>query len=145
MTTFTELMAQKNKPAPVTSNSLDEQFWAYCADGQLCFQRCNSCDNWRHLPRHMCAHCGSPDWRWEESSGLGFLYSWTVAHLPMHPAFAKDVPYAVAIVEMNEGVRMVARLRDIEFENLVLGIELQLSFDDVTSEPLLPYFKPRLA
>ena len=143
MSTFTEIMAQTNKTAPLTSSVLDEEFWAHCAGERLCFQRCSDCDRWRHLPRHMCPHCGSPGWRWEESRGLGMLYSWTVAHLPMHPAFTKDVPYIVAIVELQEGVRMVSRLSDIENDQLKLGFELEVFFPHKTNEPVLPYFRPR--
>ncbi len=141
MSTFQEIMAQTEKPAPLTSNTLDEQFWAHCAEQHLCFQRCNNCDSWRHLPRHMCAQCGSPEWRWEESSGQGFIYSWTVAHLPTHPAFAEDVPYAVAIIELDEGVRMVARLKDIELEALTLNLQVELCFEGINC--MLPFFKTR--
>ncbi|MBE9538996.1 MAG: OB-fold domain-containing protein [Proteobacteria bacterium] len=143
MSTFQEIMAQKEKPAPLSSNNLDEQFWAHCAQERLCFQRCNSCDTWRHLPRHMCAACGSAQWRWEKSCGKGAIHSWTVAHLPTHPAFAGDVPYAVAIIELQEGVRMVARLSGIKPADIVLDYEVELYFEKTTGGALLPFFRPR--
>jgi len=143
MSTFTEIMAQSEKSAPITANALDEQFWNFSAQKKLCFQQCKSCKAWRHLPRYMCAKCGSEQWCWEESQGKGSIYSWTVVHLPMHPAFTDDVPYAVAIIELEEGVRMVARLLDIELDQLALGFKVEVCYEEKPNEPLLPYFRPR--
>ncbi len=142
MSTFVEIMSQTSKPAPVIDNALDQQFWSYCEQGRLCFQRCNHCDRWRHLPRHMCANCGSEQWRWQESCGRGKIFSWTVTHLPMHPAFAEDVPYAVGIVELEEGVRMVARFQGIPLDDLKIDLPVELSFESAADGPLLPWFRP---
>jgi len=89
-------------PAPRPMNLLDQQFWDYCADGMLCFQCCVDCETWRHMPRFMCANCGSEKWGWRESNGRGTVYTWTVCHMPMTKEFEKVFPYAVLIVEMED-------------------------------------------
>src|SRR5271170_3808723 len=88
------------------------EFYQFCKDHELRFQRCKDCRTWRHIPRDMCAKCGSFNWEWEQSSGKGKLFSWTTAIQPMMPQFAGEVPYSPAIVELEEGVRMVTWLTD---------------------------------
>ncbi len=133
------------KPLPRPDDELDAQFWEHCARERLCFQRCSACGTWRHLPRRMCARCGSTDWEWSESSGRGRIFSWTVTHQASFPAFAAEVPYAVVIVELEEGVRMVSRVRDLPIDALALDLPVEVSFERVTDEAALPYFRPRSA
>src|SRR5262245_9871133 len=97
-------------PSP---DGLNAEFYAECAKGRLSFQRCDDCRTWRHPPRVMCAACGSWNWHWQPSSGLGRIYTWTVTHQAMHPAFAGDTPYAVVVVELDEGVRVVSGTREL--------------------------------
>ena len=61
---------------------------------ELRFQRCAACGAWRHPPRVLCAACRSDQWSWEPSSGHGEVFTWTVVHQPLHPAFVDDVPVA---------------------------------------------------
>jgi hypothetical protein len=131
------------KPAPNPENHLDEAFWAHCAEEKLCFQVCEACGAWRHLPRSLCAPCGSPDWSWRESSGGGRLYTWTVTHQPSLPAFATDVPYVVAVIELEEGVRMVSRLRAAAPERLEIGLAVVLEWERLAGGVALPMFRPR--
>lgn len=130
------------RPLP-RPEGLDAEFFEHCAARRLCFQRCETCGAWRHIPRLMCAKCGSPDWEWSESSGRGVVFSWTVTHQAMHPAFADDVPYAVAVVELEEGVRMVTGLRGIEPDRVRLDLPVEVIFEDVGEGVVLPFFGPR--
>lgn len=132
-------------PVPMPETQLDEEFWGHCAQERLCFQRCKSCSTWRHLPRNMCAACGSSDWEWSQSSGRGRIYSWTVAHQAMHPALADEVPYAVVVVELEEGVRMVSRTRDIDPSQLELDLPVRVRFERVSDQFVLPFFGPARA
>ena len=129
----------KLAPSP---EGLNAEFYRHCARGELCFQRCSECGTWRHLPRFMCARCGSERWSWERSTGRGRVYSWTVTHQAMHPAFAADVPYAVLVVELEEGVRMVGRLRDLPPADLELDLPVEVVFDPISDEVALPGFRP---
>jgi uncharacterized OB-fold protein len=130
------------KPVPQPEGELNAQFWEHCALEKLCFQRCDDCGRWRHLPRFMCPDCGSPAWSWHESSGRGRLFTWTVSHRSPLPAFAAELPFAVAVVEMEEGVRMVAGLRELPLESLALDLPVELVFERVSEEMALPYFRP---
>lgn len=128
------------KPLPHPDDPMVAEYFEHCAAGKLCFQRCTGCHTWRHVPRIQCAQCGSPDWEWAESSGRGTLFSWTVCHQAMHPGFADEVPYAVAVVELEEGVRMVSGLRDVPFDSLTLDLPLKVVFEAAGEGVSLPYF-----
>ena len=128
------------KPLPVLEGTTGE-FYQYCKDHELRFQRCTACGTWRQVPRDMCAQCGSWEWEWVKSSGRGKLYTWTVVTFPMHPAFEDEVPYAVALIEMEEGPRIVSRIVDVAPEDLHMDMPLEVIFEEVTDEVTLPRFR----
>jgi uncharacterized OB-fold protein len=117
------------------------EFYEFCKRHELRFQRCTGCGAWRHVPRDMCAKCGSFEWEWARSSGKGKLFSWTTAIQPMMPQFKDLVPYSPAIVELEEGVRIVSWLTDVKPDELALGMPLEVTFDDVTPNVTLPKFR----
>ena len=116
-------------------------FYAYCRKHELRFQRCSACGRWRHVPRDMCAACGSFDWEWARSSGKGTLFSWTTTTQPMMPQFADLVPYSPVVVELEEGVRMLSWLVDTDAHDFTLGLPVEVVFDDVTPDVTLPKFR----
>lgn len=130
------------RPLPRPDDPLTAEYFDHCAKGKLCFQRCDGCNRWRHVPRIMCAHCGSDQWEWQESSGRGHVFSWTVCHQAMHPGFADEVPYAVAVIELDEGVRMVSGIRGIDPGDLELDLPVRVTFVAVDDGVSLPYFEP---
>ena len=117
------------------------EFYEYCKKHELRFQRCTGCGTWRHVPRDMCAKCGSFNWEWAQSSGKGTLFSWTTVMQPMLPQFADRVPYSPVVIEMDEGVRILSELVDVPNEELRLGLPVEVVFDDVTPEVTLPKFR----
>jgi uncharacterized OB-fold protein len=117
------------------------EFYDFCKKHELRFQRCTDCGTWRHVPRDMCAQCGSFNWEWAQSSGKGKLFSWTTAVQPMLPQFTDLVPYSPVVIEMDEGVRLVSWLTNVPPEELRLGLPVEVAFDDVTAEVTLPKFK----
>jgi len=117
------------------------EFYDYCKKHELRFQHCTNCGTWRHVPRDMCAKCGSFAWEWAKSSGKGKLFSWTTAMQPMLPQFADLVPYSPVVIEMDEGVRLVSWLTNVPPEELRLGLPVEVVFDDVTPEVTLPKFR----
>jgi uncharacterized OB-fold protein len=119
------------------------EFYKFCKAHELRFQRCTDCGTWRHIPRDMCAKCGSFNFEWARSSGKGAVFSWTVVSQPMLPQFAPLVPYAPAVVELEEGVRMVSWVTDVKPDDLALGMPVEVVFDDVTLEATLPKFRRR--
>ncbi len=129
-----------SKPIP-KPEGLNADFYRECANGRLCFQRCDDCGNWRHLPRYLCASCGSAAFRWTESSGRGRIFSWTVTHQAAHPAFSADTPFAIVVVEMEEGVRLVSDLPGVALDSLALDLPVEVFLESVSSEIGLPHFQ----
>jgi uncharacterized OB-fold protein len=115
-------------------------FYGYCKRGELRFQRCTDCDTWRHVPREMCAECGSWNWEWARSSGRGRIFTWTVVARALHPAFEGACPYAPAVIEMEEGVRILSEVTDCPPDELEIDLLVEVVFEDATEEVTLPKF-----
>ena len=133
-------MSAYSKPLPVLEG-LTQEFYGFCRKGELRFQKCSDCNRWRHVPREMCAECGSVEWEWQRSSGQGVVFTWTVAERPLHPAFADAAPYAPVVVEMGEGVRVLSEVIDCSPQDLYIGMPVVVVFEEVTAEITLPKFK----
>jgi len=133
-------LATKPLPKP---QGLNADFYRECASGRLCFQRCDDCGRWRHLPRYLCASCGSAAFSWIESSGRGRIFSWTVTHQAAHPAFAADTPFAIVVVEMEEGVRLVSDLPGVPLDALAIDLPVEVFLESHSSEIGLPHFRLR--
>lgn len=138
----TKVKNKPSRPIPRPIEPVNKGFWDECQGGVLHFQKCDGCNKFRHLPRNMCAYCGSPEWKWSPSTGKGKLYSWTIAHMPMHPAFVADVPYVAAVIEMEEGVRLVSWLRSVVLEDICLDMPVKLMYERITDDFQLPCFVP---
>jgi uncharacterized OB-fold protein len=127
-------------PSP---DGLTAEFYAHLAAGELRLQRCDGCGTWRHPPRVMCGRCGSDAWRWTAPTGRGVVYTWTVTHQALVPLFADDVPYAVVVVELEEGPRLVTAVRGLDHTALRLGLPVELRIVRVSDTVGLHYFVPR--
>ncbi len=124
-------------PNPSTRSS---EYWEGCRRGELTFQRCSTCGFIGLRPFMVCARCLGRDSERRKSAGLGSLYSWTVVWRPPYPAFV--VPYAPAVVELDEGFFMISAVVGCEPEDLVPGMRLCVEFHDVSDEIALGYFAP---
>jgi uncharacterized OB-fold protein len=119
---------------------LNGEFYAFLARGELRLQRCAACSTWQHPPRHRCAHCGSSDVTWEPATGRGRVYSWTVTHRAVDPAFTP--PYAILVVELEEGPRLVGSLRGLEPSDLVLDLPVVVEIEHASDVVGLLWFRP---
>lgn len=137
---MSERPAGYGKPLPARTG-LAGEFYQWCAQGELRIQRCAGCGRHRHIPREMCAHCGSSDWTWSRVSGRGKVFSWTEVVRPLHPAFADEAPYAPVIVELDEGVRLLTRVIDCAPGALEIDMPVELSLTQVTENVWLPCFR----
>jgi uncharacterized OB-fold protein len=126
-------------PAP-TPSLFSSPFWQGCAAGELRFTRCGNCHQAIADAPRVCWRCHSRDLAWEVSAGRGTLYSWTIVWRPQTPEF--HVPYAVAIIELDEGVAVVSSIVGCESEDLVEGMALAVEFHPSSDEMSLPYFRP---
>jgi hypothetical protein len=113
------------------------------ATGVLAFQRCQACHALRHPPRLSCAACGSGASDFAPSSGRGRIFTWTVTHQALHPAFAAETPYAVVVTELEEGVRIVTGIREMSPDDLHLDKEVEVVLERASDEVILPYVRPR--
>jgi len=137
---MTQAETDYTKPLPHMEGHT-KVFYDFCRQHELRFQRCVTCGTWRHVPREMCAECGSWDWEWAQSSGRGEVFTWTVVTRALHPAFKNDVPMAPAVIEMEEGVRLLSLVVDCAPDELKIGMPVQVFFDDVTEAITLPKFR----
>jgi uncharacterized protein len=131
------------KPIPVPDPT-SEGFWRAAGSHVLAIQRCADCGWFAYPPGIVCANCLSarPSFRYEPVSGRGRIKTWTVVHRAFLPSFAADVPYVVAEVELEEqdGLRLVARLVDVEPGDVTLGAPVEVVFDDVADGIAVPHF-----
>jgi uncharacterized OB-fold protein len=138
-------MAQSNdavaKPLPVISD-FNRPFWEGARRHEYRLQRCNGCGKlWApHGP--VCPHCFSEDYSWEKLSGRGKIQSWVVFHKLYHPAFAKDLPYNVAFIELDEGPRVIANIVGTPNDKLHIGMKVEVVFEDVNEAISIPKFRP---
>ncbi len=135
--------ALPNRPLPLMEG-LTKQFYDWCSRGELRFQRCSRCNAFRHMPRDLCAECGSFDWEWVPSSRKGTLFTYTVVARALHPAFVNAVPYAAAVIELEEGVRILGHVIDCPPDQLRIGMPLRVDFEKQTDAITLPVFRSRV-
>lgn len=116
-------------PRPTAADgALAQGFWERVAQRELVVQQCDGCDRYRHYPQVRCRDCGSERWHWQRVSGRGTIYSFSVAHHAFHPAWKGRTPYAVATVELDEGVRMVGEILGDEPSSVAIGRAVEVCF-----------------
>jgi uncharacterized OB-fold protein len=130
-------MAARLAPA-ITPDT--EFFWNGLRESKLLIQRCGGCGQLRHPPRPMCPNCRSLDWETIESSGRGTVYSYVMPHEPKFPFF--DYPYVVALVELEEGVRLVSNLTDIDPADVTPGMPVEVYYRTFDNDLVLHQFRP---
>ncbi len=130
------------KPLPVLTG-FAKDFYGFAKQHELRFQKCTTCGAWRHVPREMCAACGSFEWEWARSSGRGSVFTWCVVERALHPGWVSAQPYAVVVVELEEGVRLVTQVVDTPPADLAIDMPVEVVFDDLTPEITLPHFRRR--
>ena len=135
-------MASIAKPLPII-NPDNAPFWEGCRNGQLLLQRCTACAAWRYPPAPVCPHCASVEATWTPTSHKGRIHSFVIYHRAFHPAYAAEVPYAVALVELDEGVRLLLRVADCPLAALAIEAPGVIRFTRFTEEVSLPVFVPQ--
>jgi len=116
-------------------------FWEAAKGGKLMVQYCKDTNQYQWYPRPVSIYSGSRNWEWREVSGNGKLYTWTTVTAPW-PGHADRVPYLCAIVELEEGVRMVSNLINCDAADLSDGMAVKLAWDKLSEEFDFPVFEP---
>lgn len=114
----------------------NEFFFDAAKQGRLEIQQCSECEALRHPPAPCCADCQSLEWTSIVASGKGSVHSYTIAHRPQDPAF--NYPHAVALVDLEEGVRIVADVVETDCEELVIGLPVEVVFTTHAHGNILP-------
>lgn len=115
-------------------------WWEGVKRGVLLIQRCKRCGALRHPPRPMCGKCQSTEWNSVTSSGRGTVYSFVVVHYPQFPGY--EYPIIAAVIELEEGTRLVSNVVGIEPADVRIGLPVRLSIEAVDDEMKLPLFRP---
>jgi uncharacterized protein len=123
------------------SMSPDTQFfWDGLREHRLLIQRCTSCGTLRHPPRPMCPACNELAWDTVEAAGRGTVHSVVV---PQHPQFPfLDYPYLVALVDLEEGTRLLTNLVDVAPDDAEIGMAVQVTFVEFDNGVVLHQFRP---
>jgi uncharacterized protein len=125
-------------PTPET-----EPYWDGAREGRLMLPWCEDCTNPHFHPRAICPHCGGARLRWSEASGRGRLHTYVINHKPAK-GFEDRVPYVIAVVELEEGPRLLANIEieDPTPERLPIDMPLLVSFRVLNEKIALPVFRP---
>jgi hypothetical protein len=118
-------------------------FFEAARQRRLVIQRCRGCGTLRFPARDGCSRCLSRESEWTPVSGRGAVFSYAVMHQVYHPGFADAVPYAVVVVELEEGARLVSNVVDCALRDLRIGMPVEVVFEDVAPGVTLPKFRPR--
>ena len=132
-----------NKPLPrLLSPEVSRPFWEAAKRHELVMPRCMICDHLFFYPRSECPRCLSNQLDWVKVSGRGRLHTYTVVYQPANAAFRDDAPHIYAVVQLDEGPRMVSNVVQCEIDAVRVDMPLEAVFDDVTPEWTLVKFRP---
>ncbi|MBV8772027.1 MAG: Zn-ribbon domain-containing OB-fold protein [Deltaproteobacteria bacterium] len=117
-------------------------YWEGCRQHQLRIQRCSACGEHQFFPRIYCAKCFSDRIEWITASGRAKVLSFTIVRRPVSPAFAKEVPYVVALVTLEEGPQMMTNIVECAPQDVTIGMTVEVVFEDWTEIISIPKFRP---
>ena len=125
------------------STPLTAPYWAGAQAGELRIQQCDNCGHRSFPPRANCPKCGSDALAWQPVSGRGSVYTFTVAHRPPHPVFREQCPLVIAVVELEEGPRLMTNILQCDPADVRVGMAVTVAFESIDdSDMVLPVFVP---
>ncbi len=135
-------MADSAPVKPVSQpDELTEPFFAAGEEGRLLLATCAACGEMRLPTSPTCPICLGEGFEWNEVSGRGTVYTFAVMHQRYHPAWEPDLPYNIAVVELDEGPRMPANIVGVENEEIVVGMPVEVAWEREGDAPV-PRFRP---
>jgi uncharacterized OB-fold protein len=129
------------KPDPLVNNWA-RPFWDGTREEKLLIQKCSDCEQYIFYPRMACPHCFSENIEWVEASGKGTIYAFTVVESNAPSPFLEDMPYVIAVIILEEGVRMLSNIVDCNPDDLQCDQSVEVTFEKMNDEFTLPKFKP---
>ena len=137
-------MPEISKPIPAITPDMHD-FFEGARAGRLMVQKCDSCGTLRFPAHDLCSKCNSTASRWVPVSGRGEVFSFNIMHQLYHPGFAKEVPYAVVMVELEEGCKFVSNLLGVKPHEIKCGMPVEVAFEKLNDEVSMPKFRLRAA
>ena len=136
-------MSDTSRPKPLPVITEDSRpFWEGCKRGVFLLQQCETCQHYQFYPRLYCMQCGADGLRWQQASGRGVIYSYTFIHQNKSPEFINDTPYNVAIIQLEEGPRLMSNIVDVAPGELRIGLPVMVVFDPVSDTISVLRFRP---
>jgi hypothetical protein len=129
-----------NKPLPDADN-VSAPYWKAGSEGRLLVQECPTCGNRQWYPRAVCTACGA-DPEWLECSGKGIVHTFTVVRQFGMKPFRDEVPYVVAMIDLEEGPRMMGAVTDCEPDAVRIGMPVEVHFVEAAEDIGVPYWRP---
>jgi uncharacterized OB-fold protein len=120
---------------------LSRPFWEGCRDNELRLQHCNDCDRFQFYPRIVCSHCDGDALSWRAVSGRGHVASFTIVRRGISRAY--EAPYVVALIDLDEGPRMMSNVVGCAPESISVGDSVDVQFEAWSSNHTLPVFRKR--
>ncbi len=130
------------KPIKPVVSDINRPFWDACRDKRLMVQRCTGCGELRYPAAPVCPQCLGTGYEWQELSGRGEVFSFIVIHRGYHPWWAARVPYNVALIELEEGVRMFSNVIGVANDALAVGQKVKVAFEQRDDDLFVPVFEP---
>jgi uncharacterized protein len=132
-----------NTPLPQPKPNGDSlPYWNAARERRLLIRQCKACGARHFMPRHLCPECWSDELEWIDSPGLGSVHSFSIVHRAPTPTFAARAPYVIALVDLDEGPRMMANVLGAEAQCIAIGDRVRLTFEDRGDGALIPQFFP---
>jgi uncharacterized OB-fold protein len=129
---------EKPRPRP---DELEAHFYRAAARGELLFQRCPGCGHAQFYPRPLCTACGG-DPEWATACGRGTVHTFSIVRQNFAAGFREEVPYAVAMVELEEGVQMMGNITDCELERVRIGLPVEAWALEIDDDLAIPFWRP---
>jgi uncharacterized protein len=126
---------------PPQSNADAASYWQAASEERLLIRRCGDCGELHFMPRHVCPHCWSDQIEPVDASGRGVVHSFTVIRRASDPAFASLCPYVVALVDLEEGPRMMANILGADALNVAIGDPVEVLFETRGGTAKIPQFR----
>ena len=133
---------QTNRFEPPADNPITEPYWSATRDRKLLLQKCTKTGRFQFFPRAASIHDLGGPVEWVEASGRGTVYTFSVQHRPANPLMASKVPYTVALVELEEGVRMMTNIVGCAPDAVEIGMPVRLTWEALSDGRYLPLFEP---
>ena len=129
------------KPLPVIDEEM-RPWWEALQRHELYVQKCRDCGDLRYHPRAQCTNCLSPRTEWIRCSGRGTVYTFTATYQNQGAGFRESLPYIMAWVELEEGVKILTNLVECRPEEAKIGMPVEVVYEDVTPQVTLAKFRP---